>query len=104
MIFIFAKIWIEGIYRCGTLALASSKFTMLTTPSPNINPLARITIGVSSRCLYDFQYQFTKPPTALARVKEGTLYIPFAKLASRREYDLKIYEHLPTATAIPPGT
>jgi hypothetical protein len=49
---------------------------MLTTPSPNIIPLANTTMGASSRFLYDNQYQLTKPPIDLAKVNEGTLYIP----------------------------
>lgn len=72
---------IEITHRCGTWLLARIRLTILRTPSPNIKPLARTTIGVSSRRLYDRQYQLTKPPIALASVNEGILYIPIHKLA-----------------------
>lgn len=33
-------------------------------------------IGVSSRFRCCLQYQLTRPPMVLARVKDGTLYMP----------------------------
>ncbi len=83
-------VFVSAIYqfyphRCGTPKLASPKFTILTTPSPRISPLAKTITGVSSRFLQMRQYQLTSPPIALASVNDGTLYMP-------------------TATAIPPGT
>lgn len=71
--------------KCGTLALANPKLTILTNPSPRINPLANTIIGVSSLLLHLIHHHAIKPPTVLANVKLGVLYIP-------------------TATAMPPGT
>ena len=71
-------------HKCGTSKLANSKFTMLTTPSPRISPLASTITAVSSRRRYVCQYQLTKPPIVRASVNDGVLYMP-------------------TATAIPPG-
>lgn len=56
--------------------LASSKFKMLSSPSPRMSPLANTMTGVSSRFLYQRQYQLIKPPTVRANVNDGVLYMP----------------------------
>ena len=63
-------------HKWGTLRLARIKFKILTIPSPKIRPLARTMTGASSRPRKMRQYQLTAPPTARAKVNEGTLYMP----------------------------
>lgn len=72
----------KNYYKWGTFMLARHKFKMLTRPSPKISPLANTMTGVSSRFLYQRQYQFTKPPIVLASVKDGVLYIPVSQVSS----------------------
>ena len=69
-------------YQWGTFMLARHRFKMLTRPSPKISPLANTMTGVSSRFLYQRQYQFTKPPMVLASVKDGVLYMPISQVST----------------------
>lgn len=66
-------------HKWGTLRLVRTKFKILTIPSPKMRPLARTMTGASSRPRNMRQYQLTTPPTARAKVNEGTLYIPNQK-------------------------
>lgn len=68
-------------YRCGTFKLANNKFTMLNSPSPRINPLARTIIGVSLLPFHRLHHKLTSPPTVRARVNEGVLYMPISTLS-----------------------
>jgi len=63
-------------HRCGTLKLASPRFTMLNSPSPRINPLANTMIGVSLRPFHLLHHRLIRPPIARANVNDGVLYMP----------------------------
>lgn len=73
------------IYRCGTLKLASSKFTILNKPSPKISPLASTIIGVSVFPFHLRHQRLIKPPMVRARVNDGVLYMPaYVSICSSR--------------------
>ena len=63
-------------YRCGTLRLARSRFTILNSPSPRMRPLAKTIIGVSLRPFQRRHQRLISPPSVRASVKDGVLYMP----------------------------
>ena len=82
--------------KWGTQEPSRMRFTMLKNPSPRMKPYAglapgpvlpvtvkvvkltdaRIISGVLDRPLTVTQYQVPTPPMALAKVNDGTLYMP----------------------------